>query len=282
MTVNSYHLDFPTTIYGGEAVYNGDGTWTVTVTHANIASYNGESINEPWISSMDAYEAGATPTTGAQVVYPLATPLTYTLTTEELTTLLQNNVWCDAGEISELKYYDGDIADTDIQTENGVLVTGDKLFYTLSSPRTSSFTPTAVNAVQGENTMSANTGNIAVTYTTNWHDITPWIAWQGISFSRNDVDAPDAGRDMSGLMHRGRVSVKEKININTIPLTRAQSAELQTLLYPETYQVRITPYPRTNAQQVLSVYSNNVKTSYVIHRESGEDLQTVSFPMIEN
>ena len=104
MTVNSYHLDFQTTIYGGEAVYNGDGTWTVTVTHANIASYNGESINEPWISSMDAYEAGATPTTGAQVVYPLATPLTYTLTTEELTTLLgQNNVWCDAGEIT-LRY----------------------------------------------------------------------------------------------------------------------------------------------------------------------------------
>ena len=115
-----------------------------------------------------------------------------------------------------------------------------------------------------------------------WVDITPWIAWQGLSFSRNDVDAPNAGRDMSGYMHRGRVAVKEKMNINTVPLTRAQSARLQTLLYPETILVRVTPYPRTNAAQTLNMYSNNVKTSYVIHKESGEDLETLSFPLIEN
>ena len=46
--------------------------------------------------------------------------------------------------------------------------------------------------------------------TSTWVDITPYIAFQGLTFSRNDVDAPDAGRDMSGLMHRGRVGVKEK------------------------------------------------------------------------
>lgn len=115
-----------------------------------------------------------------------------------------------------------------------------------------------------------------------WVNITPWIAWQGLTFSRNDVDAPDAGRDMSGLMHRGRVSVKEKMNINTIQLTRAQSARLQTLLYPETIQVRVTPYPRTNAAHIMSMYTNNVKTTYVIHRQNGEDLQSLSFPLIEN
>ncbi len=118
--------------------------------------------------------------------------------------------------------------------------------------------------------------------TSQWFDITPWIAWQGLTFSRNDVDAPDAGRDMSGYMHRGRVASKEKMNIQTIQLTRAQSSFLQTLLYPETIQVRVTPYPRTNAAQVFSMYSNNVKTTYVIHRENGEDLQSLSFPLIEN
>lgn len=115
-----------------------------------------------------------------------------------------------------------------------------------------------------------------------WVDITPWIAWQGLTFSRNDVDAPNAGRDMSGYMHRGRVAVKEKMNINTVQLTRAQSSRLQTLLYPETIMVRVTPYPRTNAAQILNMYSNNVKTTYVIHRENGEDLQSLSFPLIEN
>jgi hypothetical protein len=115
-----------------------------------------------------------------------------------------------------------------------------------------------------------------------WFDITPWIAWQGLTFSRNDVDAPNAGRDMSGYMHRGRVASKEKMNIQTVQLTRAQSSKLQTLLFPETIMVRVTPYPRTNAMQVLYMYSNNVKTTYVIHRESGEDLQSLSFPLIEN
>lgn len=120
------------------------------------------------------------------------------------------------------------------------------------------------------------------TITNEWFDITPWIAWQGLTFSRNDVDAPDAGRDMSGLMHRGRVAVKEKMNVQTVQLTRANSSILQGLLYPETIQVRVTPYPRTNAAQIMNMYSNNVKVTYVIHRENGEDLQSLSFPLIEN
>ncbi len=118
--------------------------------------------------------------------------------------------------------------------------------------------------------------------TSAWFDITPWIAWQGLTFSRNDVDAPNAGRDMSGYMHRGRVASKEKMNVQTVQLTRAQSSKLQTLLFPETIQVRVTPYPRTNASQVMTMYSNNVKTTYVIHRQNGEDLQSLSFPLIEN
>lgn len=120
--------------------------------------------------------------------------------------------------------------------------------------------------------------------TTNqeWFDITPWIAWQGLTFSRNDVDSPDAGRTMSGLMMRGRVASKEKMEIKTVQLTRAQSSKLQTLLFPESIQVRVTPYPRTNSVHVMKMYSNNVKTTYVIHRENGEDLQSLSFPLIEN
>ena len=120
------------------------------------------------------------------------------------------------------------------------------------------------------------------TSNSTWFDITPWIAWQGLTFSRNDVDAPNAGRDMSGYMHRGRVASKEKMNVQTIQLTRAQSSKLQTLLFPETIQVRVTPYPRTNAADTFTMYCNNVKTTYVIHRKNGEDLQSLSFPLIEN
>ena len=116
----------------------------------------------------------------------------------------------------------------------------------------------------------------------SWKDITPWIKYQGITFSRNDVDAPDAGRDMSGTMHRGRVASKEKMNISTSPLTRSQSAELQTLLFPETILVRVNPYPRTNSSQTFYMYSNNVKVQYLQHQENGDDLHELSFPLIEN
>ncbi len=80
-------------------------TGELVVTHGYIASYDGETINKPWISSMDVYSAGATPTTGAQVVYPLTTPITYQLTPTEIRSLLGiNNVWADCGAITELKY----------------------------------------------------------------------------------------------------------------------------------------------------------------------------------
>lgn len=117
--------------------------------------------------------------------------------------------------------------------------------------------------------------------TSAWVDITPLIAWQGLTFSRNDIDSPNAGRDMTGLMHRGRVAVKEKMNIQTVQLTKAQVSTLQTLIYPSSFSVRVTPYPRTNAAHTMTMYTNNVKTTYVIHRSSGEDLQSLSFPLIE-
>lgn len=88
----------PGTVYGGTLNVT---TGVLTVTMANIASYAGESINEPWLSSMDKYVSGATPTTGAQVVYSLATPLSYQLTPEEVTVLLgENNVWADTGDVT--------------------------------------------------------------------------------------------------------------------------------------------------------------------------------------
>lgn len=93
----------------GRSVFGGNlnvTTGVLEITHENIASYNGEAINEPWISSMDSYSQGAVPTTGAQVVYPLATPITIQLTPTEITALLGvNNLWGDTGA-SEVVYKD--------------------------------------------------------------------------------------------------------------------------------------------------------------------------------
>lgn len=113
-----------------------------------------------------------------------------------------------------------------------------------------------------------------------WIDITPYIAFQGLTFSVNSIDAPDAGRDMSGLMHRGMIAIKEKMNIQTVQLTKSQASTLINLLLPQSFEVRVTPYPQTNAAKTMTMYSNNVKTTYTI-KCANDELMSLSFPLIE-
>lgn len=114
-----------------------------------------------------------------------------------------------------------------------------------------------------------------------WVDITSWIAWQGLTFSRNDVDSPNAGRDMSGTMHRGRVAIKEKMNVKTVPLKNDECNVLYELLLPETIYVRVNPHPETGGAKTFYMYSNNVSTSFV-GNVGGVERKSMSFPLIEN
>ena len=85
----SVTVDLGQTVYGGTLKVT---TGELTVETANITFYNGESIGEPWWSSMDEYVAGTTPTTGAQVVYTLATPTTVSLTPAQIQLLTTTNI----------------------------------------------------------------------------------------------------------------------------------------------------------------------------------------------
>ena len=96
------------TVQLGQTVYGGTlnvTTGELTVETANIASYNGETIGEPWWSSMDEYVAGATPTTGAQVVYTLASPTTVSLTPAQLQLLTGTNVISTNADDLSVRYY---------------------------------------------------------------------------------------------------------------------------------------------------------------------------------
>lgn len=88
----------------GQTVYGGALDWTtgvLTVTYAEIASYSGESLPGVWISDRDVYSQGATPTTGAQVVYELAQPQTIQLTPQEILALSgTNNIYADTGDVT--------------------------------------------------------------------------------------------------------------------------------------------------------------------------------------
>ena len=97
-----YNPNLPDAIYGsGLDVLTGE----LRVTHGEIANYNGEILPSTWISDRDVYASGTTPTTGAQVVYELATPYTIQLTPQQIRLLKgTNNISCNTGDLS-IKYY---------------------------------------------------------------------------------------------------------------------------------------------------------------------------------
>lgn len=129
-TVDIDWTDEAGTVYGGTlGVTNG----VLTVTYGNIASYNGETLPGEWISDRDVYVAGTSPTTGAQVVYELAEPLTYQLTPAEVTTLLgHNSIWCDCNYEGSLSV--GYRADTKLYIEKLTAPTEDDMTANVNIP----------------------------------------------------------------------------------------------------------------------------------------------------
>lgn len=98
---NDYTLTLPETIYGGtvDAVSGaGSKTW------GYIASYNGESLPGEWISDRDVYASGATPTTGAQVAYKLATPEPFEISKISIPSLIGENTFFTNGENLDIIY----------------------------------------------------------------------------------------------------------------------------------------------------------------------------------
>lgn len=89
-------LTLPRTIYGGTVdAVTGEGqeTWKL------IDSYAGEDLPGKWISDRNVYASGTTPTTGAQVAYILAEPISFTATGAKPITALSgvNTVLTGAG-----------------------------------------------------------------------------------------------------------------------------------------------------------------------------------------
>lgn len=101
--IDTTTISLPQTVYGGELdVVNG----ILKITDGYIASYNGETLPSTWISSMDVYAEGTTPTTGAEVCYELATPTTVSITPTLIKSLNGiNNLSVDCGDVIEGEYF---------------------------------------------------------------------------------------------------------------------------------------------------------------------------------
>ena len=113
-TGTTYSLDW-TSEAGTVYAISLDVTTGVLTKVPYYASYNGETLVGPWVSSMDKYVSGATPTTGAQVVDLGGTGTDVQLTATEVEMLLGNNtIWNDVDGDMTLEYLaDGPADDVD-------------------------------------------------------------------------------------------------------------------------------------------------------------------------
>ena len=94
----TYTATFPETVYGGALDWS---TGILTKTHEYIASYQGESVGDEWISSTGLLSKGA------EVLYRLDEPEVIQLSPHQILAISGlNTVYCDTGDVTVAGYED--------------------------------------------------------------------------------------------------------------------------------------------------------------------------------
>ena len=112
-------------------------------------------------------------------------------------------------------------------------------------------------------------------------DIAPYIAFGGVKWQRNDVDAPNSGRTLDGLMHRGRVASKIRLDVTCRPLKTAEISIVLNAIYPEYVTVEYDD-PQAGGIVTRTMYSNNNPATFLMRKKNGDEYWSeISFPLIE-
>lgn len=111
-------------------------------------------------------------------------------------------------------------------------------------------------------------------------DYSGYIAADGFDWERNDIDAPNSGRDMRGTMHRKIVTRKYKLTIACRPLSSTQQAQLFNALAKTSVNVTFTA-PDTNSSYTGEFY-NSKRSGGVTQDQNGTLLHKgTSFDLVE-
>lgn len=112
------------------------------------------------------------------------------------------------------------------------------------------------------------------------YDITNYIAFKGLKWSRNDIDAQNAGRALDGTMMRDRVATKIRLDITCRPLKAAELNEVLNLIEPE--YVTVEYDDPMMGRRTGTFYANNNPASYCILQPDGTEWwHDISFPLVE-
>lgn len=114
----------------------------------------------------------------------------------------------------------------------------------------------------------------------NGVDFMPFIANQGVKWQRNDIDAPNSGRTMDGMMQRGRVATKIRLDITCRPLRAEEARLVLNTILPE--YVHVDYYdPMSGYRSGVTMYSNNNPASFLIEKPEDDWWSGITFPLIE-
>ena len=117
-------------------------------------------------------------------------------------------------------------------------------------------------------------------FTVNGISLLNYLAEDGIKWTRFDVEAPDTGRTLDGVMHRRRVASKVRLDITCRPLKDAEAMAVLSAIKPEFVTVRyIDPQ---DGSVTRTMYSNNIPTICATVNPDGTAFwKGLSFPLIE-
>lgn len=119
-------------------------------------------------------------------------------------------------------------------------------------------------------------------YTINGVPILPYIKDGGLTIDENDLDSEDSGRTLDGVMHRGRIAIKDKHTIMCRPLYTAESQiVINAISADEFVEVETNVHPKYGT--VVKTMYNSSRTAAVFRLDEDGDAvwDNISFTLIE-
>ena len=117
-------------------------------------------------------------------------------------------------------------------------------------------------------------------FTVNNVNLLPYIVEDGLKWTRFDVEAPDTGRTLDGVMHRGRVEVTVRLDVACRPLTAYEAATVLGGIAPEFVTVRYEDPMFGSVSKTM--YSNNIPAlCATVYPDGTARWEGLQFPLIE-
>ena len=115
----------------------------------------------------------------------------------------------------------------------------------------------------------------------NGVNMLPYVAYGGFKWQRNDIDGPDAGRDLTGRLRRNRVATKVRLDITSRPLKSSEASIVLSAIKPEYVTVEYYD-PEAGAVLKKTMYTNNNPAVFQIQKDDGTTWWSgITFPLVE-